>query len=113
GYREGIEAPFISCDDRAAAELAVSHLVALGHQRIGLISGPERFLPVQRKIEGFRATMRRLLGATDEQLRASISLSLFGVEGGAGCSGQPMCSSGHTNRALYTAWRAVPRRPGG
>lgn len=83
GYREGIEAPFISCDDRAAAELAVAHLVALGHRHIGLISGPERFLPVQRKVEGFRGAMRRLLGATDEQLSRSISLSLFGVEGGA------------------------------
>src|SRR5262245_56544796 len=55
GYTEGIEAPFISCDDRAAGELAVSHLVALGHKRIGLISGPDRYLPVQRKIEGYRS----------------------------------------------------------
>src|SRR5690242_16686188 len=62
GYVEGIEAPFVSCDDRAAADLAVSHLVALGHRRIGLISGPERFLPVQRKIAGFKGAMARLLG---------------------------------------------------
>lgn len=88
GFREGVEAPFISCDDRAAAELAVSHLVALGHRRIGLISGPERFLPVQRKIAGFRATMTRLLGASEEQLRSAISLSLFGVEGGAAAAGR-------------------------
>src|SRR5258705_13233707 len=52
GYVEGIEAPFVSCDHPAAAELAVSHPVALGHRRIRLISGPERFLPVQRKITG-------------------------------------------------------------
>ncbi|GHJ50348.1 HTH-type transcriptional regulator MalR [Catellatospora sp. TT07R-123] len=82
GYAEGIEAPFISCDDRAAGELAVSHLVALGHKKIGLISGPDRYLPVQRKIEGYRSAMRRLLGLTDAQINEMISLSLFGVEGG-------------------------------
>jgi alanine racemase len=82
GYVPGIEAPFVSCDDRAAAELAVGHLVALGHRRIGLISGPDRFMPVQRKIEGYRATMKRLLGAENDELDELISLSLFGVEGG-------------------------------
>ncbi|GAA2403243.1 HTH-type transcriptional regulator MalR [Catellatospora methionotrophica] len=82
GYAENIEAPFISCDDRAAGELAVAHLVALGHKKIGLISGPDRYLPVQRKIEGYRAAMRRLLNLTDAQINEMISLSLFGVEGG-------------------------------
>jgi LacI family transcriptional regulator, repressor for deo operon, udp, cdd, tsx, nupC, and nupG len=82
GYSAGIEAPFISCDDRVAGEMAVAHLVALGHQRIGLISGPDRFLPVQRKIEGFRAASRRLLGLSDAEVDDRISLSLFGVEGG-------------------------------
>ena len=88
GYVPGVEAPFISCDDRAAAELAVSHLVALGHRRIGIISGPERFMPVQRKLAGFRATMTRLLGTTGAELESLISLSLFGVEGGAAAAGR-------------------------
>ena len=60
GYAPGIDAPFVSCDDREAAELAVAHLVALGHRRIGLITGPDRFIPVQRKLAGYRAAMRRL-----------------------------------------------------
>jgi LacI family repressor for deo operon, udp, cdd, tsx, nupC, and nupG len=42
GYMDGLEAPFVSVDERAAADAAVAHLVALGHQRIGLISGPVR-----------------------------------------------------------------------
>lgn len=82
GYAEGIEAPFVSCDDREAGELAVEHLVALGHRRIGLITGPDRFLPVQRKLAGFRAAMRRLVGASDAEIDELIALSLFGVEGG-------------------------------
>jgi alanine racemase len=76
GFAEGIEAPFISCDDRCAGELAVTHLAALGHQRIGLITGPDRYFPVKRKIEGYRAAISRL------GLKEAISLSLFGVEGG-------------------------------
>lgn len=79
GYVPDVEAPFISCDDRAAGEMGVRHLAALGHHRVGLISGPERYLPVQRKLAGYRATMRELFGASDEDL---VELSLFGVEGG-------------------------------
>ena len=71
-----LDAPFISCDDRLAAELAVNHLASLGHERIGLISGPERYLPVQRKLAGYRAAMRR------HGLPELVELSLFGVEGG-------------------------------
>jgi LacI family repressor for deo operon, udp, cdd, tsx, nupC, and nupG len=88
GYAPGIQAPFVSCDDREAGELAVAHLVALGHRRIGLITGPERFIPVQRKITGYRAGMKRLVGATDEELDKLVSLSLFGVEGGEAAAGR-------------------------
>ena len=88
GFVAGIEAPFISCDDRAAGDLAVSHLIALGHQRIGLISGPERFLPVQRKLAGFRGSMTRQLGLSTADLEPLVSLSLFGVEGGAAAAGR-------------------------
>jgi LacI family repressor for deo operon, udp, cdd, tsx, nupC, and nupG len=88
GYMPGIEAPFISCDDREAGDLAVSHLVALGHQRIGLVTGPERFLPVQRKIAGYRGAMRRLLDAPDGELDAMTALTLFGVEGGEAAAGR-------------------------
>ena len=79
GFMPDVEAPFISCDDRAAGELAVRHLAALGHRRIGLISGPSRYLPVQRKLAGYRATMRDLFGNDTDDL---VELSLFGVEGG-------------------------------
>jgi alanine racemase len=88
GFANGVPAPFISCDDRAAGELAVSHLAALGHRRIGLISGPERFVPVQRKVAGYRAAMARLVELPVAELDSLIALSLFGVEGGAAATGR-------------------------
>jgi LacI family repressor for deo operon, udp, cdd, tsx, nupC, and nupG len=76
GFTDGIDATFISCDDRAAAELAVSHLAELGHRKIGLITGPNRFFQVGRKVDGYRAAISRL------GLPELISLSQFGVDGG-------------------------------
>lgn len=83
GFLDGIEAPFISSDEYAAMEQAVSHLVALGHRRIGLASGSERFLVVQRKLAGFRTSMKAHLAVSDKLLAELVELSMFGVEGGA------------------------------
>ena len=86
GFAKGLAAPFISCDDEQAADTAVTHLAALGHERIGFISGPERFRAVQRKLLGFRGAMRRELGTGDRELDELAALTLFGVEGGeVGC----------------------------
>jgi len=82
GYVAGLPAPCFSCDDAAAARVAVSHLAALGHERIGLTSGPERFLPVQRKLTGYRDSIRHFGG---EEL---IELSMFGAEGGHAATGR-------------------------
>jgi DNA-binding LacI/PurR family transcriptional regulator len=81
GYIDGVDAPFISNDDVASMELAVTHLVSLGHRRIGLAVGPSRFVPVVRKIAGFTDALRSQLGVEDPQ--AWIECSVFSVEGGA------------------------------
>ena len=81
GYQESIDAPFVSNDDVGAMTLSVAHLAGLGHRRIGLAVGQERFVPAHRKITGFRAAMADLVGVTDvERLVAS---TLFTVDGGA------------------------------
>jgi LacI family transcriptional regulator, repressor for deo operon, udp, cdd, tsx, nupC, and nupG len=85
GFAEGIAAPFISCDDKQAAESAVAHLAALGHERIGFVSGPERFRAVQRKLEGYHNGLRRHGLRTGDDL---VALTLFGVEGGEVAAGQ-------------------------
>ncbi|MFC1403627.1 MULTISPECIES: LacI family DNA-binding transcriptional regulator [Streptacidiphilus] len=82
GYSERISAPFVSPDDRAAMRMAVQHLVELGHERIGLALGQRRFVPVLRKLEGFTAACRELLGQSDEEIAGRIQHTLFSVEGG-------------------------------
>jgi DNA-binding LacI/PurR family transcriptional regulator len=81
GYLDGVEAPFISNDDAASMELAVSHLVSLGHTRIGLAVGPRRFVPVVRKIAGFADALHRQLGITDAE--SWVESFMFTAEGGA------------------------------
>ena len=87
GFSSRISAPFISPDDRAAMQMAVQHLVGLGHQRIGLAVGPARFVPVERKLEGFADAMRIQLGLTAAESSALVQHSLFSVEGGQAAAG--------------------------
>ncbi|QMU76058.1 LacI family transcriptional regulator [Streptacidiphilus sp. PB12-B1b] len=82
GYSELIPAPFVSTDDRLAMRMAVQHLAELGHERIGLALGQRRFVPVLRKLEGFAAACRDLLGQEPEQSAERVRHTLFSVEGG-------------------------------
>ena len=81
GYVESVDAPFVSTDDAVAIELAVRHLASLGHRRIGFASGPDRYVPAQRKLAAFHACVK------DPSLAAGgvsgvVEQSLFSVEGG-------------------------------
>lgn len=77
GYRAEIAAPCISTDERSAMKTAVSHLAALGHTRFGLAVGPSRFVPVARKVQGFREAM-----AAEPAFSGFEEYTLFSVEGG-------------------------------
>ncbi|PFG32821.1 LacI family DNA-binding transcriptional regulator [Sanguibacter antarcticus] len=93
GYAPEIDAPFISADDMAAMELSVRHLVSLGHRRIGLATGPDRFITARRKLEGFSDALSRHLGIEDSS--PHVATSLFTVEGGQAAGGD-LIDSGHT-----------------
>ncbi|MGH3313355.1 MAG: LacI family DNA-binding transcriptional regulator [Streptomyces sp.] len=82
GFSAKVRAPFVSPDDRAAMRLAVTHLGALGHRRIGLALGPGRFVPVQRKTEGFLRAMEEQLGLSTDEAGRFVEHSLYTLEGG-------------------------------
>ncbi|CCD95103.1 putative transcriptional regulatory protein, LacI family [Bradyrhizobium sp. ORS 375] len=50
--------PSAASDDAAGMRLAVEHLVALGHQRIGHIAGPQHISTGARRRGGFEASVR-------------------------------------------------------
>jgi LacI family repressor for deo operon, udp, cdd, tsx, nupC, and nupG len=82
GFSEGVPAPFLSTDDRAAMDVAVQHLESLGHRRIGLAIGPDRFVPVRRKREGFLAAMDKHLGVGAAEAARLIEVTIFSQQGG-------------------------------
>ena len=47
----------IAMDDRAAAERATNHLLALGHRRIGFIAGTPQYTLSAARLAGYRAAM--------------------------------------------------------
>ncbi|WP_232547364.1 LacI family DNA-binding transcriptional regulator [Propioniciclava soli] len=83
---EQLEAGFFSCSDAEAVASSVAHLRSLGHTRIGLAVGPDRFLPARRKVAAFRA-----LGFGAD----SVAMTQFTAEGGQVATGR-LVASGHT-----------------
>jgi DNA-binding LacI/PurR family transcriptional regulator len=74
---ENLDFPCVSTDDASAAGQAFGHLAALGHERIGLILGPEDHMPSRRKLAAFREHAERSGIAV-----APVENTLFSLEGG-------------------------------
>lgn len=91
GYAESIDAPAVSTDDVVAVDLALRHLTSLGHRRIGLAIGPDRYVPARRKAAAFTAALAR----TGEDAAEHVVSTLFTVEGGQAAGGE-LIDSGHT-----------------
>ncbi len=96
GYAPGIDAPFVSPDDAASVDVAVQHLVTLGHRRIGLAIGPERYVPAQRKLAAFTAALVRHGLADDEAAaRRHVTSTLYTLEGGQAAAAE-LLAADHT-----------------
>jgi len=96
GPAPDVDAPQVSTDERAASHLAVRHLVAQGHRSIGLVLGPERFVPSQRKRAGFAEALVEagIASDTDDALRHVVT-SLYTMEGGT-VAASDLLGRGHT-----------------
>ena len=56
---EGVAVDTFIADDEAGCALAAGHLTALGHRRIGMISGPANTTSGRDRVRLFRAALRR------------------------------------------------------
>lgn len=68
--------PTVSTDDAVATEQAWNHLRQLGHERIGLVLGPEDHVPSQRKLAAARKA------AAADGLTLEVAHSHYSLEAG-------------------------------
>ena len=74
---DNLDFPCVATDDASAATQAFSHLSALGHERIGLVLGPDDHMPSRRKLAGFSEAAQRAGISV-----APVEHALFSLEGG-------------------------------
>jgi LacI family repressor for deo operon, udp, cdd, tsx, nupC, and nupG len=73
---DGLAFPRMSANDTVAVEQAYGHLASLGHEHIGMITGPPDHLPSRRKLQAFPGS-RKLAEHT-----------IFSMEGGHSAAGR-------------------------
>jgi DNA-binding LacI/PurR family transcriptional regulator len=74
---DNLDFPCVSTDDVVAADQSFRHLASLGHERIGLVLGPEDHMPSRRKLTAFLDHAQRAGFAV-----APVEHALFSLEGG-------------------------------
>ena len=72
-YVEGIDMPHISVDNRLAARESVSHLVAQGHRRIGIVTSANRYLSSTNRLRGYQDALEAAGIPRDDTLIAHAS----------------------------------------
>ena len=81
---EGAGMCSVSVDDISGGELAVSHLLEMGHERIAFIGGPTTIAQVKDRLQGARSALARA-GRDPESLVSMITTSMTVAAGrGAG-----------------------------
>jgi len=75
-----LDVPDVCVDEQVAGYLATRHLVELGHQRIGFVSGPARSVPTRLKRAGWQASLEEAGLNADPAL---VAYAEYGAAGGA------------------------------
>jgi LacI family transcriptional regulator, repressor for deo operon, udp, cdd, tsx, nupC, and nupG len=115
---DNIDFPRVSTDDAVAMEQAYAHLTYLGHDRIGLILGPDDHVPSLRKLHAFEEIGARRPG--DVVGTELVERTRFSIEGGHAaatkllgrgataiiCASDPLALG--AVRAVRRAGRSVP-----
>lgn len=105
----------IGIDDRAAALTMMRHVMALGHQRIGFITGDPNLSASARRLEGYRAALDEAGIAVDPTLIAhglyTYRSGLDAAEALLGLSGPPSAIFA-SNDDMAAATVAVAHRHG-
>jgi DNA-binding LacI/PurR family transcriptional regulator len=78
GGVERLDVPAVGVDERAAGHLGTTHLLELGHTRIGFVAGPSHFVPTRQKGAGREAALTEA-GIEPDGL---VAMAEFSVEGG-------------------------------
>lgn len=85
GRLNGCDFPCVDVDNQSAASRAVSHLVGLGHRRIGFISNaPFSYSGARERLEGYKASIRESGIAFDSAL---VTTAAFLPESGRAAMG--------------------------
>ena len=88
GADTNLPVPHVWADESIAAERAVTHLITLGHTRIGCVLGTTRYVPTARFVAGYE---RAMAAAGLIVPRAAIAHTSFTFEGGL-ASGRSLVS---------------------
>lgn len=65
----------VQSDHSVGTKMAVLHLLAQGHRRIGLIGGPEHFDPAQARLAGFYAAFAEAGVTADQTLVRAVGMN--------------------------------------
>src|SRR5260370_3330533 len=82
----------VMVDNRAGARTAIEHLIALGHRRIGLVTGIRGIAPTEERLLGYTEALEKHGIAVDPAL---IAVSYARVGGGDRGALQPLSLENH------------------
>jgi LacI family transcriptional regulator len=92
-----VSCPSVTVDNERGVSMAISHLAALGHERIGYIAGPQDVSTGLARYRGFQAAM----AAANHEVRPDLVAfaAAFSVEEGYRCT-QQILAAGRTCTAV-------------